>query len=218
MTLTEQSPIYQGQFGTFTINEKDRLEVIIYRVGLTIASLTFCIGSGLILKQGLTDTVMMALTPLFYLFMIGLAVSLQTIHIYLKPLHNALKILLLIGFGSTIYFSFQNHNYLIQDIINNHFILLGIGCSFAALTGIFIKEAFCFNRLEAKFLSGIIPALLLGYMFNLLPLNIEQFLLTTWCLLFIVFALRKSIQDIPSDIGDKSVFVYLKQQKETPKI
>ena len=35
MTLTEQSLIYQGQFGTFTIDEKDRLEVIIYRLGLT---------------------------------------------------------------------------------------------------------------------------------------------------------------------------------------
>lgn len=212
MTLTEPSPTYQGQFGTFTINQQDRLEVIIYRVGLTIACFAFCLGTGLIFSQGLNNTVMMALTPLFYLFMIGLAVSLQTIHIYLKPLHNALKFLLLIGFGSTIYFSFHSHNYLILDIINNHFILLGIGCSFAALTGIFIKEAFCFNRLEAKFLSGIIPALLLGYMLNVFPLNIEQFLLTTWCFLFIIFVLRKSVQDIPSDIGDKSVFEYLKQQ------
>ena len=214
MTLTEQSPIYQGQFGTFTIDEKDRLEVIIYRLGLTIASLSFCVGAGLLLWQGLTNTVMGALTPLFFLFMIGLAVSLQTIHIYLKPLHNALKLLLLIGFCSAIFFSFQSNNYLVYDIINNHFILLGIGCAFASLTGIFIKEAFCFNRLEAKFLSAIIPSLLLGYMFNLLPLNIEQFLLTSWCLLFLVFILRKSVQDIPSDIGDKSVFEYLKQQAQ----
>ena len=213
--MIQQSPVYEGQFGSFTINEGDRWEVIIYRIGLAIACLSFSLGSGLLLWQGLTTTVQSALTPLFYLFIFGLGLSLQTIHIYLKPLHNSLKIFWLIGFLTTIFFSFRSGNELVNLIRENHFILLGIGFIFVSLTGIFIKEAFCFNRLEAKFLSFLIPTLILGYMLELMPLAIEQFLLTTWCFLFLIFVLRKSIQDIPSDIGDKSVFAYLKQQRQS---
>ena len=66
--MIQQSPIYEGQFGNFTINEGDRLEVIIYRLGLGIAGLSFCVGAGLVLWQGLTGSVMAVLTPLFYLF------------------------------------------------------------------------------------------------------------------------------------------------------
>jgi uncharacterized integral membrane protein len=38
-------------------------------------------------------------------------------------------------------------------------------------------------------------------------------LLAVWAIFFVVFAIRKAIQAIPPDIGDKSVFIYLKQQK-----
>jgi uncharacterized integral membrane protein len=40
-------------------------------------------------------------------------------------------------------------------------------------------------------------------------------LLALWALLFLVFAVRKVIQPIPPDIGDKSVFAYLEQQRLT---
>ncbi|HBE29760.1 MAG TPA: hypothetical protein DD990_00025, partial [Cyanobacteria bacterium UBA11368] len=68
--------------------------------------------------------------------------------------------------------------------------------------GIYFKEAFCFDRFETKLLTPLVPILLLGHLFGVLPLNGEQFLLGLWAILFIVFALRKSIQAIPPDIGD----------------
>jgi uncharacterized integral membrane protein len=37
-------------------------------------------------------------------------------------------------------------------------------------------------------------------------------LLAIWAALFIIFAVRKFFQPIPQDIGDKSVFEYLKHQ------
>ena len=212
--MVQQSPVYQGQFGNFTIDKNDRIEVITYRVGLGLACLSFCVGTGLVLSQGLTTSVMSVLTPLFYTFILGLGISLQTIHIYLKPLHIALKVFWLIGLASAIFFSFQSSNSLAVYLDNNRFILLGIGFVFVSLTGLFVKEAFCFNRLEAKFLTFIIPTLILGYMFNLLPINVEQFLLSSWCFLFLIFVLRKSVQDIPGDIGDKSVFAHLKQRQK----
>ena len=98
-------------------------------------------------------------------------------------------------------------------IYNHPLSLLGIGFIFAALTGIYFKEAFCFNRLETKLLTPLVPLLLLGHLFSILPLSIERELLAVWAIFFVVFAIRKAIQAIPPDIGDKSVFVYLKQQK-----
>ena len=91
--------------------------------------------------------------------------------------------------------------------------ILGIGFTFAALTGIFFKEAFCFNRFETKILTFLVPVLLLGHLINLIPQTVEASLLAIWAGLFLVFAIRKAIQAIPPDLGDKSVFEYLKNQK-----
>ena len=92
--------------------------------------------------------------------------------------------------------------------------LIGVGFMFAALTGIFFKESFCFNRFETKFLVPLLPVLILGHLVSLLPVAIEQSLLGTWAVLFMIFAIRKFGQEIPSDIGDKSVFAYLKSQNQ----
>ncbi|MEM9816607.1 MAG: DUF2301 domain-containing membrane protein, partial [Cyanobacteria bacterium P01_D01_bin.6] len=39
-------------------------------------------------------------------------------------------------------------------------------------------------------------------------------LLAFWATNFVIFALRKVMQPIPPDIGDKSVFDYLEQQRQ----
>jgi uncharacterized integral membrane protein len=208
-----ESNIYQGQFGNFTITDSDRQEVMIYRLGLAIAGLSFSTGTILFLWQDLTPIIEQILTVLFTVFIMGLGVSLQTIHIYLKPLHNTLKIFWLIGTISTIIFAVKSQESLVIFIKNQPLSLLGIGFIFASLTGIFIKEAFCFNRIEAKILSVIIPSSLLGYIIGIFPLQLEQILLTIWGILFLVFLMGKSIQEIPPDIGDKSVFEYLKNKK-----
>jgi uncharacterized integral membrane protein len=211
--MTMESNIYQGQFGNFTITDSDRQEVMIYRLGLAIAGLSFSTGTILFLWQDLTPIIEQVLTVLFTVFIMGLGVSLQTIHIYLKPLHNTLKIFWLIGTISTIIFAVKSQESLVIFIKNQPLSLLGIGFIFASLTGIFIKEAFCFNRIEAKILSVIIPSSLLGYIIGIFPLQLEQILLTIWGILFLVFLMGKSIQEIPPDIGDKSVFEYLKNKK-----
>jgi uncharacterized integral membrane protein len=208
-----QPKVYQGQYGEFSITEGDRSEVIIYRLGLFLAGLSFTAGSVLILWKGATLPVLQVLTPLFGIFALALGISLLTIHIYLAPLHKLLQIFWLIGIISAIVLAGQSSQPLALYIYNYPLSILGMGFIFAALTGIYFKEAFCFNRLETKFLSVIVPSLLLGHLFGLLPVRGEQFLLSCWTLLFIVFVMRKAIQPIPPDIGDKSVFNYLKQQK-----
>lgn len=214
MATTQLQPeIYQGQFGEFTITEKDRLEVIIYRAGLVVAGLSFALGSGLILWQGPTPAVLQLLTPLFAIFSLGLAVSLVTIHIYLAALHRILQLFWLIGTISAVILAWKSNQPFALFVYEHPPSLLGIGFTFAALTGIYFKEAFCFNRLETKVLTPLVPLLLVGHLLGLLSPIMEQTLLTIWALLFVIFVARKVMQAIPPDIGDKSVFDYLKQQK-----
>jgi uncharacterized integral membrane protein len=210
---TTPTEVYQGQFGDFTITPEDRREVIIYRIGLMIAAFSFTLGCGLLFSQGVTNRVLSLITPLFALFSCGLGISLVTIHIYLVPLHRLLQLFWTIGTISTLIIGFNIDKPLALFVYEYPLTLLGVGFSFAALTGIYFKEAFCFNRLETKFLTLLVPALLLGHLTALLPMLAEQILLTVWCFLFIIFVLRKAVQPIPPDIGDKSVFIYLKQKK-----
>jgi len=213
MTLTESpASVYQGQFGEFTINQSDRTGVIIYRTGLIIAALSFAFATALILLNN-NPTTIQAITPLYTCFSLALGVSLLTIHIYLAPLHRALQAFWLIGCISSFILGHFDSQPFAVTVYTQPLSLFGVGFIFAALTGIFFKEAFCFNRLETKVLTFTVPILLLGHLGGVLPIQAEQILLGIWAILFVIFALRKAVQEIPPDIGDKSVFAYLKAER-----
>ncbi len=208
------SEVYQGQFGEFTITEDDRLGVIVYRSALAIAALCFSIGALLVLSQPSNPEILNWLTWLYIGFSIALGVALWTIHIYLELLHRVLQVFWAIGSISTVGIALYFPEPLAIAIYDHPLALIGIGFSFAALTGIFFKETFCFNRFETKFLVPLLPALILGHLVNILPIEIERGLLGAWAILFMIFAIRKVVQAIPPDIGDKSVFDYLKTEKQ----
>ena len=64
---------------------------------------------------------------------------------------------------------------------------------------------------------AIVPSLLIGHLLGIVPVDIEKFLLSAWAVLFTIFALRKCVQNIPDDIGDKSVFEYLEREENQKK-
>lgn len=210
--MKSTQPIYQGQFGEFTITQDDRKGVIIYRTALMVAALSFAIGSSLVLFSDNPD-IYPLLTPLYTCFSLALGVSLLTIHIYMSALHRTLQVFWVIGSISAFTFAHFDSQPFAVTIYTNPLTILGIGFTFAALTGIYFKEAFCFNRFETKLLTPLVPLLLLGHLAGILPVLGEKVLLGVWTLLFLVFALRKVVQAIPPDIGDKSVFEYLKAQR-----
>ncbi len=215
MTYSEASEVYQGQFGEFTITKEDRDGVIIYRSALAVAALCFAIGAGAVLWQGNHPIVLTALTLLYACFCIALGVSLLTIHIYLAPLHRALQIFWVIGCAAAVSVAIQSNQPLALTVYTHPVSLIGVGFTFVALTGIFLKEAFCFDRLEAKLLTPLVPFLLLGHWIGGLPIPGEKILLGAWAVLFLVFALRKVFQPLPPDIGDKTVFAYLRERRST---
>lgn len=212
-TQTLSAPeVYQGQFGEFTITQSDRTGVIIYRAGLMIAALSFAVGSTLVLFNN-HPTTLTVLTPLYACFTLALGVSLFTIHIYMAVLHRILQVFWAVGSIASLGLALSSNEPLAVTVYNHPLTLFGVGFTFVALTGIYFKEAFCFNRLETKVLTFTVPLLLLGHLLGILPIQGEQALLGIWATLFLVFALRKTVQGIPADIGDKSVFTYLKQQR-----
>ncbi|TAE52782.1 MAG: hypothetical protein EAZ87_24565 [Nostocales cyanobacterium] len=211
--IIDAPEVYQGQFGEFTITKGDRIGVIIYRTSLIIAAISFAIASNLALFYSDNPLAIQAITPLYTCFTIALGVSLLTIHIYMKILHQILQLFWIIGSISAFIFAHFDSQPFIVTIYNQPLTLFGVGFTFAALTGIFFKEGFCFNRLETKILTPLVPLLLLGHLAGIFSPQNEQLLLGVWVIAFLVFALRKTIQNIPADIGDKSVFDYLENQK-----
>ncbi|MBX2866159.1 MAG: DUF2301 domain-containing membrane protein [Leptolyngbyaceae cyanobacterium MAG.088] len=204
---------YEGQFGNFVITPDDRREVVIYRSGLAAAAFSFALGVVLFTLGNASNGLLWAISGCYIAMWLGLGISLWFIHIYLRPLHQALQVFWLIGGIASLGIAITFPGPLSLTVYEQPLSILGIGFTFAALTGIFFKEAFCFNRLETKLLVPLVPTLLLTHMVGALPGHIAQGLLVAWALLFVVFALRKVIQPIPPDIGDKSVFDYLKQQR-----
>ena len=207
--------IYQGQFGTFTITDRDRQSVVIYRSALMVAAISMAIGTFVVLSpwnspESANANVLTAITLLYIIFSVALGIALATIHIYMAVLHRTLQVFWAIGCMSAIGFSLYYQQPIGKIVYEQPLTILGVGFAFAALTGIFFKEAFCFNRIETKIMTFIVPGLLLGHLINILPQSIESILLATWAILFVIFAARKAIQAIPPDIGDKSVFEYLK--------
>ncbi len=218
LTLDSLALIYQGQFGEFTITKDDRNGVILYRASLLIAAVC---GGVETLATLLPHTVPFGLLSALYAgFSLALGVALAMIHIYVKVLHKALQMFWAIGTLTAVILAtiaFHNHQPLALYVTQHPMSLLGIGFTFVALNGIFFKEAFCFNRLETKFLVAIVPSLLIGHLLGIVPVEIEKFLLSAWAVLFTIFALRKCVQNIPDDIGDKSVFEHLAREEHQKK-
>ncbi|MEM1309719.1 MAG: DUF2301 domain-containing membrane protein [Cyanobacteria bacterium P01_H01_bin.153] len=206
--------VYEGQFGSFTIEAADRREVVQYRAGLAIAAFCFALGTTGVLWRGDLDWVVQGISWLYTVFWLALGYGLFKIHIYLRPLHRLLQVFWLIGGIASLAIAHFSPDPFALTILQHPETLWGIGFTFAALTGIYFKEAFCFNRFETKVLTPIVPVLLLGHLFHFLPAPWEAFLLAFWAANFVIFALRKAVQPIPPDIGDKSVFDYLEQQRQ----
>lgn len=214
--LQETSEVYQGQFGEFTVTAQDRLGVVLYRAGLTTAAIALGLGTVLTLGWSSQPRLTVALDLLFALFCAALGLCLWTIHIYLKPLHIALQLSWGLGCAAALTVFILQPQALVTTLYPPFAIeLMGVGFIFIALTGLFVKEAFCFNRPQAKALIVLVPVLLLGHWLGALSIPIEKGLLAAWAILFLWFALDKDTQSIPPDIGDKTVFDYLHQMHQS---
>jgi len=139
-SINSQPQIYEGQYGQFTITSEDKKEVIIYRCGLILSAISFLIETNLVLFYPQLAINSVISNSVFFLFILGLGISLTKIHIYLKPLHNLLKIFWLIGTIFSIFLLFKTNQPIIEYVYNYPLNLFGLGLIFVALTGIIYRK------------------------------------------------------------------------------
>jgi len=221
---------YAGAFGEWFLTEADVREVRAYRAGMalvTLAAVTAVGAAWLTSGNGELplDLAQLRSTAfveaLYWSGVAGLGIALHYIHIYLKPLHRALQYLL--GFGiltsalSEWMVWTNTHDLYVHWLIQHPVgVLTGAGWVAAALTGVFFKEAFCFRRAEASVLAMLVPVLVGGHFlgwWSTASGNSGLALSTVVAIFMTVFSLRKFVQNIRDDLGDKSVFIFQRHRR-----
>ncbi|MEB3260195.1 MAG: DUF2301 domain-containing membrane protein [Cyanobacteriota bacterium] len=205
-------PVYEGMFGTYTITDADRREVLGYRLALTSVAVAQVALAVQWWRWGSA-----ALWPWLVVMAVGLGLALRWIHIYLRPLHQALGLFWLLGcVGLVAVAANLGLEAMVREALSRPLALLAVGPFFAALTGIGFKEFFCFRRPEAIGVTLLLPVALLGRLTGLLPLSLTLQLLALQAVLLTVLCLRKFPMAAAADVGDKSVFHHLERQRHQP--
>lgn len=189
------------------MERSDELEVLFYRLGLTATAAAVAGGT----VAGLTG-LDAALDPLCLLGAGGLGVSVFLIHVYVTPLKRFLQLTWAAGVAGGLYLSLEHcgGQPLPLYVAEHPWTVWLIGPYFASLTGVAVKEGFCYGKLEAAGVAVLLPLLLLGHLTHLLPPAVLRSLLAASAAAVSVFAGRKYTQAVKDDIGDKSVFEFRK--------
>ena len=210
---TDQSvdQLHQGMFGTYLITDADRREVTAYRVSV----LTLAVAQlGFLVQWAWAGSTWIG--PWLVLMAVALGLALHWIHIYLRPLHQALRLLWLLGVGGGIALVYQaGPTQMGNALLAQPLWIMAIGPYFAALTGLGFKEFFCFRRLEAVGVTVLVPLLLMLALLGVVPLEKQGPLWFLEAVLLLVMAVGKFRLDPAADIGDKSVFQELEQRRRT---
>ena len=202
-------PVFEGVFGPFSIDAQDRREVLGYRLALLLAA----VGQlGLLVQLRLLSPALV--WPWLLLLAVGIGLALCWIHIYLRPLHLALQLFWLLGSVGCLVMALQvGAGQMATALSEQRLWLLAIGPLFAALAGIGFKEFFCFRRPEAIGVTLLLPIALLGYLLGAIDGRICLTLLAIESALLLLLCLRKFPMPAAADVGDKSVFAYLEEQR-----
>ena len=210
-TKAEQSePCFEGMYGPYCITLQDQREVQLYRICLLVCGLSFSAGLGQWILIG------PQLAPLWLLpLAVSLGLALRWIHIYLRPLHQALQLFWAAGCIGWLVLAMQaGPSNIFNTLEGQRLWTLAIGPLFASLAGIGFKEFFCFRRPEAIGLTLLLPVALLGHLRGLIPGPVAISMLAICSSLLVLLALRKFGMEAAADVGDKSVFAYLEDLRK----
>tara|TARA_Y100001968_G_C18993522_1_gene542541 strand:- start:116 stop:484 length:369 start_codon:yes stop_codon:yes gene_type:complete len=103
---------------------------------------------------------------------------------------------------------------LIFGLKENPKLVFLVGPLFVSLTGVGFKEFFCFRRIEAIGITVFIPIAFVGHLTELVNENFIFALLTLSSLLLLILGIRKFKLPAEADVGDKSVFDFLENQRK----
>jgi uncharacterized integral membrane protein len=207
----QADPVFEGVYGPYTITDDDRREVRSYRLALSAVAVAQLALLGQWRAVGPATA-----WPWLVVMAVGLGLALRWIHIYLRPLHRLLQLFWLVGcLGAVVLAARVGPAGLLPALAEQPLWILAVGPLFAALAGIGFKEFFCFRRPEAIGVTLLLPVALLGRLAGLLTPGATLALLAVEATALLVLCLRKFPMPAAADVGDKSVFTWLEQQRQT---
>ena len=200
------APVYEGMYGPWTIDGRDRAEVALYRAGLSVSAA----GAAGLAAAALTP-LELPVDPLFGCFAGGLGLSLSLVHMYLADIKKVMQALFAAGAAGYLYLSMAHPEVPAAEFAVGHpWAIWLVGPLFASLTGLAFKEGMCYGKIEAGYLFFAVPALVLGHLgFSHGEVStLERVALGANTAAYVVFAARKYTQAVKDDLGDKSVFEF----------
>jgi uncharacterized integral membrane protein len=203
--------LFEGAYGPFRITQRDRREVLAYRLSLLMAAIA---QAALLLQWQLWGGLLV--WPWLLPLAAGIGLALRWIHIYLRPLHQALQLFWLLGCGGLALLAWRvGPAAMAATLAADGRWIWAVGPLAAALAGIGFKEFVCFRRPEAIGVTLLLPLAPLGQLSGLLPPLAVGRLLGVEAALLVVLCLRKFPMAAAADVGDKSVFAFLEEQRRT---
>lgn len=200
---------FSGTYGPWYLTAADATGVRAYRGGLTA-----CAGA---VAAGVAASAAHVSSPalndaLYVVGASGFGLALATIHIYMVPLHNMLKVLFGAGVSAAVIGwaagGFDGGG-IVGGMLERREVLFFAGLQFVAMTGLFFKEAVCFGRKEAVALMFLVPALSGGHFLGLWAPDVEGGGAAVFAVAFAYFCFAKWRQEVMDDLGDKSVFDHI---------
>jgi uncharacterized integral membrane protein len=145
--LADQTTVYTGVYGPWTVDDADVREVLLYRSGLVTAAASFLVAaSGAFLPEGnpAGDAVRQGADLLYAAGAAGLGLSLVLIHIYVTPIKRFLQALWAAGVvgsvGTYALAAAPLDEGLVRFVLEHPGAIWFVGPTFAALTGLVFKE------------------------------------------------------------------------------
>lgn len=210
---------FAGHFGAWTLTQADVDGVVAYRAALGVSAAASAAGVALyaaVGDAGLREYARV-FDGIYGVGALGFGAALQLIHIYMKPAHDALKVLFGVGVAGAVAVGLAvaggggggDGMGLVEAVVARPGLMLAVGWQFVALTGLFFKEAVCFGRSEAIVAGVLVPVLSGGHFLGVLGGGVEKAGCVVFAAFFALFAARKFAQDAKDDLGDKSVFDHI---------
>ena len=168
------------------------------------------------------------------LVLVGLGMAVSYIHVYITPAKRFLQLLWLAGVigcaSNTGLFIANEHEHpqsILSFILSSSLIwkLVSLAPLASAVTGIAFKEAICYQKKDALTLALAVPLCTLTILASSVTsqpaqngVNINSILhdgsTSVVAAAVVLFATGKYAQPVADDVGDKSVFMYIAQEKK----
>lgn len=184
---------------------KDRISVVLYRMGIIFSGLLMLACSLLMLTHEEPEWWTWFSGALLVGLYIFTGVSVFNIHLYLGSLKRFLKGMYLFSIGLLLILFFIGGGNPFLSILKIPLTSLLLLPLFGCLAFIGAKEAYCFNLFEGYVLALLLPSYILLWSVGGIEIKIYGLIICSVLMLFL--GLRKAVMPLSFDIGDKAKYI-----------